>query len=27
KRVGTVIEVLFPNLLTDQEMEWIREPN
>ena len=27
KRVGTVIEVLFPNLLTEQEMEWIREPN
>jgi hypothetical protein len=25
KRVGTVIEVLFPNLVTDQEMEWIRE--
>jgi len=27
KRVGTVIEVLFPNLLTEQEMEWIREAN
>ncbi len=27
KRVGNVIEVLFPNLLTEQEMEWIREPN
>ncbi|HEC60838.1 MAG TPA: hypothetical protein ENI27_01135 [bacterium] len=27
KRVGTVIEALFPNLLTEQEMEWIREPN
>ncbi len=27
KRVGYVIEVLFPNLLTEQEMEWIREPN
>lgn len=27
KRVGTVIEVLFPNLLTEQELEWIREPN
>ena len=25
KRVGTVIEVLFPNLVTDREMEWIRE--
>ena len=25
KRVGRVIEVLFPNLLTEQEMEWIRE--
>jgi hypothetical protein len=25
KRVGTVIEVLFPNLLNVQEMEWIRE--
>jgi len=25
KRVGDVIEVLFPNLLTAQEMEWIRE--
>jgi hypothetical protein len=24
KRVGTVIEVLFPNLLTEEEMEWIR---
>jgi len=27
KRVGTVIEALFPNLLTEREMEWIREPN
>lgn len=27
KRVGRVIEVLFPNLLTEQEMEWIREQN
>lgn len=25
KRVGDVIEVVFPNLLTKQEMEWIRE--
>jgi len=25
KRVGTVIEVLFPNFITGQEMEWIRE--
>ncbi len=25
KRLGTVIEVLFPNLLTEQEMEWVRE--
>ncbi len=27
KRVGNVIEVLFPSLLTQQEMEWIREQN
>lgn len=27
KRVGNVIEALFPNLLTPQEMEWIREQN
>lgn len=27
KRVGNVIEVLFPKLLTEQEMEWIREPD
>ena len=27
KRVGNVIEVLFPSLLTPQEMEWIREQN
>jgi len=27
KRVGQVIEVLFPNLITVQEMEWLREPN
>ena len=27
KRVGNVIEVLFPNLLTEKEMEWIREQN
>lgn len=25
KRVGRVIEVLFPHLITEQEMEWIRE--
>jgi hypothetical protein len=25
KRVGEVIEVLFPRLITPQEMEWIRE--
>jgi len=25
KRVGNIIEVLFPSLLTDQEMEWLRE--
>ena len=25
KRLGSVIEVLFPNLLTEQEMEWVRE--
>lgn len=25
KRVGDVIEVLFPNLITEQEMEWVRE--
>jgi len=27
KRVGQVIEVLFPNLITEQEMEWLREQN
>lgn len=27
KRVGQVVEVLFPNLITGQEMEWLREPN
>jgi hypothetical protein len=27
KRLGTVIEVLFPNLLSEQEMEWVREQN
>lgn len=27
KRVGDVMEVLFPNLLTHEEMEWIREQN
>ena len=26
-RVGQVIEVLFPNLITAQEMEWLREQN
>jgi len=25
KRIGSVIEVLFPNLLTPQEQEWVRE--
>ena len=25
KRVGDVIEVLFPNLISEQEMEWLRE--
>ena len=25
KRLGSVIEVLFPNLLSDKEMEWVRE--
>ncbi|WP_291982952.1 hypothetical protein [Candidatus Accumulibacter sp. ACC005] len=27
KRVGQVVEVLFPSLLTAQEMEWLREQN
>jgi hypothetical protein len=27
KRVGQVVEVLFPNLITVQEMEWLREQN
>ena len=27
KRVGNVIEVLFPNLINSQEMEWLREQN
>jgi hypothetical protein len=27
KRLGSVIEVLFPNLLSQQEMEWVREQN
>ena len=27
KRVGQVIEVLFPNQITAQEMEWLREQN
>ena len=25
KRLGSIIEVLFPNLLTSEEMEWVRE--
>ena len=27
KRVGDVIEVLFPNLINQEEMEWLREQN
>ncbi len=27
RRVGQVIEVLFPNLITAQEMEWLHEQN
>lgn len=27
KRVGQVVEVLFPNLITAHEMEWLREQN
>ena len=27
KRVGQVVEVMFPNLITAQEMEWLREQN
>ena len=27
KRIGDVVEVLFPNLLNQEEMEWIREQN
>jgi hypothetical protein len=27
KRVGQVVEVLFPNLITATEMEWLREQN
>jgi hypothetical protein len=27
KRVGQVVEVLFPNLINAQEMEWLREQN
>jgi hypothetical protein len=27
KRIGNVMELLFPNLLTNQEMDWIREQN
>ena len=27
KRVGNVIEVLFPNMINEQEMEWLREQN
>ena len=25
KRIGDIIEVLFPNLITRKEMEWLRE--
>ena len=27
KRAGSVIEILFPSLLTPQEVEWMREQN
>jgi hypothetical protein len=27
RRVGQVIEVLFPNLMTAREMEWLHEQN
>lgn len=27
KRIGDVIEVLFPNLINQEEMEWLREQN
>jgi len=27
KRVGDVIEVLFPKLINQEEMEWLREQN
>jgi hypothetical protein len=27
KKVGNVVEVLFPNLLTTQELEWVHEQN
>ena len=27
KRVSDVIEVLFPNLINQEEMEWLREQN
>ncbi|HBI14528.1 MAG TPA: hypothetical protein DDY20_03265 [Desulfobulbaceae bacterium] len=27
KRVGDVIEVLFPNLINEQQLEWLREQN
>jgi len=25
KRIGNVVEVAFPHLLTEQEMEWVHE--
>lgn len=27
KRIGNVMEILFPNLITAEEMEWLREQN
>lgn len=27
KRISNIVEVLFPNMLTDQELEWTREQN
>jgi len=27
KRIGNIMEILFPNILTEQEMGWIREQN
>jgi len=27
KRIGNVMEVLFPSLLTSEEMKWIHEQN